>query len=86
MIFKIVLLIWIIACYFFGRNVIEPLINNDMYMSQMSNDSMSFVLIHGYEYVKTACTILFIVLLASIAYDIYKEYKKNKENDNEKQD
>lgn len=69
--------------YIFSVNVIEPLIKNHFYINQMNTDGISYVLMQGYSYIKGAYIVLFLVLIGSVIYDLYKQYKNKKENENE---
>lgn len=83
MLFEIIMFILMVFGYFFFTDTIEPLINNSVYMSQMTNDGLDYVLVHGYPYIKGIYIIIYRMLFAKIVVDIIKKYKNKKEKTNE---
>lgn len=83
MVLKIILFILMVLGYFYEVNAIEPLIKNQLAISQMNNGSYGFILLHSYPYVKWIFIFLSGVLLASIVKDLVKKYKNKKENKDE---
>ena len=83
MIFKIIVFILMCFGYFFCTDTIEPLIKNSVHMSQMTNDGLSYVLVHGYPYIKGIYIIISGMLFATIVVDIIEKYKNKKEKVNE---
>lgn len=83
MLFKIIMFILMGFGYFFFTDTIEPLIKNSVYMNQVTNDGLSYVLVHGYPYIKGIYIIIFGMLFANIVVDIIEKYKNKKEKTNE---
>lgn len=76
--FKITIFLLMVIGYFFCADIIEPLIKNSVYMSQMTNDGLSYVLVHGYPYIKGIYIIILGMLFATIVVDIIEKYKKRR--------
>lgn len=80
---KITIFLLMVIGYFFCADTIEPLIKNSVYMSQMTSDGLSYVLLHGYPYIKGIYIIVSGMLFATIVVDIIEKYKNKKEKTNE---
>ena len=72
-------LVFIAMC--FGYNIYnkaEPLIVNDMYMKQMTNESMSYLLINIYPYLKYIIYLIMFFTLMLIIFNLIDLIKSSK--------
>ena len=83
MIIKIVIFALMVGGYIYGNTCIEPLLKNSVYINQMSSTDISFIIMQYYPFMKGLYIVISGMLFGLIIKDLVKEYKNNKENENE---
>lgn len=83
MIGKLILLAVIIGMRLSYTNLVEPMIKNEIYMSQMTNDSASYILIQSLPYLDKVYFGICLILILLIGVDVYNFLTREKEKEYE---
>lgn len=81
MIYKIILLCVLIGIRLGYTNLVEPIIKNEIYITQMTNDVSGYVLINAMPYVENVMFGIYFILIFLIGMDIYKHFNNNKKGE-----
>ncbi len=79
MIGRIILLTIMIGMRLSYTSLVEPIIKNEIYMTQMSNDSASYVLMQSLQYVDKVYWLMCLVLILLIGVDVYEFFIRRKD-------